>query len=110
MKGTARASATRCAAAWASSFDLPTTKFSKVKRGSSGALTSSGAKVAAGWVSPRAGSARPGSGAAGTRSAETGLLGLHRLGTAGVDNELDAADLRIGGMPEGADALGIMLG
>ncbi|MNU06760.1 hypothetical protein D3C72_2520690 [compost metagenome] len=31
------ASATRRAAAWASSFGLPTTKFSKVKRGSSGA-------------------------------------------------------------------------
>ena len=38
------------------------------------------------------------------------LLGLHRLGPAAVDHELDAADLRIGGMPEGADALGVVLG
>ena len=38
------------------------------------------------------------------------LLGLHRLGPAAVDDELDAADCRIGGMPEGADALGVVLG
>ena len=42
MNGDARsASATRRAAAWANSLGLPTTKFSKVKRGSSGAPISS---------------------------------------------------------------------
>ena len=47
--------------------------------------------------------------AAGTRSAAE-VLGLHRLGPAAVDHEFDAADSGIGGLPEGADALGIMLG